>query len=232
MREKIGAIANCVSIIMEHHKIGQIAYFQNLLGPSSRIPMGHQQLNLLSLQCHFFSSQRPSNRYPAVPSTRWNVQGNHGRWLESRHKERNLSAWNVHLQMQPQYLLSTSSFLMIDSVRLLEIDPVKTKGHTLSDLSRASTPVSRQATPVAVKQTTPPPPSTSPQPSVAPPQTPKKKFKVTNVIYILTAAYDRMGCSAQRSVVATTTNAPSAGMPSVPVKSVISLEKEQSLYIP
>ena len=147
--------------------------------------------------------------------------------------------------MQPWYLRSTSSFLMIDSVGSMEIDPVKTKGHNLSDLSRASTPDSQQATPIGppptakspvhpavVMQTTPPPAMTAPPPSVVPPQTPKRKFKVNSVIDILTGAYDRMGSSAQQSAVATTTNAPSAKVPRVPVKPVISLEKEQSLYIP
>jgi len=146
--------------------------------------------------------------------------------------------------MQPRYVRSTSSFLMIDSVGCMEIDPVKTKGHNLSDLSRASTPDSQQATPIrppptaksavhpaAVTQT-PPPATTAPLPSVVPLQTPKRKFKVNSVIDILTGAYDRMGSSAQRSAVATTTNAPSAEVPRVPVKPVISLEKEQSLYIP
>jgi len=127
----------------------------------------------------------------------------------------------------------------------MEIDPVKMKGHNLSDLSHASTPDSQQATPsglpptaksavhpAAVTQTTPPPVTTAPPLSVVPLQTPKRKFKGNSVIDILTGAYDRMGSSAQRSAVATTTNAPSAEVPRVPVKPVISLEKEQSLYIP
>lgn len=37
---------------------------------------------------------------------------------------------------------------MIDSLHALEIDPVKTEGYTISNVSRSSTPVARQETPM------------------------------------------------------------------------------------
>jgi hypothetical protein len=132
---------------------------------------------------------------------------------------------------------------MIDLLNELEIDPLKTKGVTISNISRASTPAAQQETSMppppspavpAVsgdqKTTTPPPAST--QPSVAHPQTPKAKFKTTTVIRVVAAAYDRILLSQRRLRVVMITGVLSVGMPNALVKLVISLAKERLLYIP
>ena len=132
---------------------------------------------------------------------------------------------------------------MIDSLRALEIDPIKTKGYTISNVSRSSTPVARQETPMppppspavpaaSGNQKTSTPPPASAQASVAPPQTPKAKFKTTTVICVLAASYDRILLSQRRFGVVTITGVSSVGMPNAHVKLVISLAKEQLLSIP
>jgi hypothetical protein len=140
---------------------------------------------------------------------------------------------------------------MTDSVKPLSIDPVRTKGYTIADLSRASTPGAGQTAvgppvspAVAFQEVTPMPPPQSPavaaasetrqtpplisaQPCVTPPQTPKM-----TVIYILTMAYGRTPPSPTRSGVGITIDVLSVEMLSVHAKSVISLARGPSRYIP
>jgi len=131
---------------------------------------------------------------------------------------------------------------MIDSLHALEIDPVKTKGYTISNVSRSSTPVARQETPmpppspavpaVSENQKTSTPPPASAQASVAPPQTPKAKFKTTTVTCVSAASHDRILLSQRRFGVVTITGVSLVGLPNAHVKLVISSAKEQLLYIP